>query len=93
MTRTMELPERICRRVEKRIGRLGYTLPKLTVKLYTIWLDGEVELDSEKKASRALAPEYTDIFGVVKGKIDPSAPHDMESIRANINKRRRDYAR
>ena len=93
MTRTMELPERICRRVEKRIGKLGYTLPKLTVKLYTIWLDGEVKLDSEKRATRALASEYTDIFGIVKDKIDPSAPHDMESIRTNINKRRRDYVR
>ena len=93
MTRTMEIPEGICRRVEKRIGRLGYTLPKLTVKLYTIWLDGEIELDDEKRAARALSPEYTNIFGIVKDKINPSAPHDMKSIRANIAKRRSNFAR
>ena len=92
MTRTMEIPERICRRVERRIGKIGYTLPKLTVKLYTIWLDGGIELDDEKK-SHALSPEYTDIFGAVKDKIDPKAPHDMTSIRNNIAKRRRDFAR
>ena len=93
MTRTMEIPERICRRVEKRIGRLGYTLPKLTVKLYTIWLNGEIELDDEKRAARMLSSEYMGIFGIVKDKIDPSAPHDMESVRANIAKRRKDFAR
>lgn len=84
MTRTMEIPERICRRVEKRIGRLGYTLPKLTVKLYTIWLDGKIELDDEKRAARMLSSKYTGIFGIVKDKIDSSAPHDMESVRARL---------
>ena len=93
MTRTMEIPERICRRVERRIGRMGYTLPKLTVKLYTIWLDGGIELDDEKRAARMLPSEYTNIFGIVKDEIDPSAPHDMASIRENIAKRRKDYAR
>ena len=92
MTRTMEIPERICRRVERRIGKMGYTLPKLTVKLYTIWLDGEIELDGEKKCP-VLSSEYTDIFGMVKDKIDPNAPHDMASIRANIGQRRKDFAR
>lgn len=89
----MEIPEKICRRVEKRIGGMGYTLPKLTAKLYTIWLDGGIELDDKKRTARKLSPEYTDIFGIVKDKIDPSAPHDMESIRANIATRRREYAR
>ena len=36
---------------------------------------------------------YTDIFGLVKDEIDPAAPHDMESIRGNIARKRRDYAR
>lgn len=92
MTRTMEIPAKICRRVERRIGKMGYTLPKLTVKLYTIWLEGGIELDDEKK-SPALSPEYTDIFGMVKDKIDPDAPHDMASIRNNIAQRRKDFAR
>ena len=89
----MEIPEGICRRVERRIGRMGYTLPKLTVKLYTIWLDGGIELDDEKWAARTLPTEYTDIFGIVKDEIDPAAPHDMESIRENIAKWRKDYAK
>jgi hypothetical protein len=42
---TMEIPERIGRRVKRRIGATGYTLPTLTVKLYSIWLDGGIELD------------------------------------------------
>ena len=88
----MEIPERICRRVERRIGSIGYTLPMLTVKLYSIWLEGGIELDDQKRA-RTLSPKYTDIFGIVKDEIDPAAPHDMESIRGNIAKRRRDYAR
>ena len=92
MTRTMEIPERICRRVERRIAKMGYTLPKLTVKLYTIWLDGGIALNEEKK-SPSLSPEYTDIFGIVKDKIDPNAPHDMLSIRSNIAQRREDFAR
>ena len=92
MTRTMEIPDRICRRVERRIGTIGYTLPTLTVKLYSIWLDGGIELDDEKRA-RALPAEYTDIFGIVKDEIDPAAPHEMETIRRNIAKKRRDYAR
>ena len=92
MTRTMEIPERLCRRVERRIGSIGYTLPMLTVKLYSIWLEGGIELDDQKRA-RTLSPEYTDIFGMVKDEIDPAAPHDMESIRGNIAKRRRDYVR
>ena len=92
MTRTMEIPERICRRVERRIGSIGYTLPMLTVKLYSIWLEGGIELDDEKRA-RTLPAEYTDIFGMVKDEIDPAAPHDMKSIRGNIARRRKDYAR
>ena len=52
----------------------------LTVKLYSIWLDGGIELDDEKR-KHALPVEYTDIFGMVKDEIDPAAPHDMESIR------------
>ena len=90
MTRTMEIPEKICRRVERRIGGTGYTLPKLTVKLYTIWLDGGINLDDDNRTV-SLSPEYTDIFGIVKDEIDPAAPHDMASIRDNIAKRRRDY--
>ena len=92
MTRTMEIPERICRRVERRIGKIGYTLPKLTVKLYTIWLDGGIALDEEKEIP-SLSPEYTDIFGIVKDKIDPNAPHDMASIRSNVARRRKDFTR
>ena len=92
VTRTMEIPERICRRVERRIGPIGYTLPMLTVKLYSIWLEGGIELDDEKRA-RTLPAEYTDIFGMVKDEIDPAAPHDMKSIRRNIARRRKDYAR
>ena len=92
MTMTMEIPERIGRRVKRRIGATGYTLPTLTVKLYSIWLEGGIELDDEKR-KRALPVEYTDIFGLVKDEIDPAAPHDMESIRDNIAKKRRDYAR
>ena len=92
MTRTIEMPERICRRVEKRIGATGYTLPKFTVKLYSVWLEGGIELDDDKRPV-SLSPEYTDIFGIVKDDIDPSAPHDMTSIRANIARRRKDYKR
>ena len=92
MTMTMEIPERIGRRVKRRIGATGYTLPTLTVKLYSIWLEGGIELDDEKR-KHALPVEYTDIFGLVKDEIDPAAPHDMESIRGNIAKKRRDYAR
>ena len=92
MTRTMEIPERIFRRVERRIGGTSYTLPKLTVKLYSIWLDGGIVLEDENRPAK-LSSVYTDIFGVVKGEIDPTAPHDMASIRGNIAKRRRDFAR
>ena len=92
MTRTMEIPERICRRVERRIGSIGYTLPMLTGKLFSIWLEGGSELDDEKRA-RTLPAEYTDIFGIVKDEIDPAAPHDMKSIRRNILRRRKDYVR
>ena len=49
-------------------------------------------MDDEKR-KHALPVEYTDIFGMVKDEIDPAAPHDMESIRGNIAKKRRDYAR
>ena len=91
MTRTLDIPERLCRRVERRIGSIGYTLPKLTAKLYTIWLDGGIKLDDEPVSS--LSSDYTDIFGIVKDEIDPAAPHDMDSIRANIASRRKDYAR
>ena len=62
MPRTMEIPERIYRRVER-------------------------------KTKTELSSEYTDIFGIVKDEIDPAAPHDMASIRCNIAKRRKDYAR
>lgn len=92
MTRTMEIPEGICRRVERRIGPIGYTLPKFTVKLFSIWLNGGIELD-ERNPKAVLSSEYTDIFGIVKDEIDPAAPHDMASIRSNIAKRRKDYAR
>ena len=88
MTRTMEIPERICRRVERRIGPNGYTLP---VKLFSIWLNGGIELD-ERKPKTVLSSEYTDIFGIVRDAIDPDAPHDMASIRSNIAKRRKDCA-
>ena len=83
MTRTLDIPEKLCRRVERRIGSIGYTLPKLTVKLYTIWLDGGIKLDDEP-ARATLSSDYTSIFGIVKDEIDPDAPHDMDSIRANI---------
>ena len=92
MTRTLDIPERLCRRVERRIGSIGYTLPKLTAKLYAIWLDGGIKLDDEP-ARESLSSDYTGIFGIVKDEIDPAAPHDMESIRANIASRRKDYAR
>ena len=92
MTRTMEIPERIYRRVERRVGEIGYTLPKLTVKLYLMWLDGGIDLSGDKRTS-SLTTEYTDIFGVVRNEIDPAAPHDMASIRKNIARKRRDYAR
>ena len=92
MTRTLDIPERLCRRVERRIGSIGYTLPKLTAKLYTIWLDGGIKLDDEPVGS-SLSSDYTDIFGIVKDEIDPAAPHDMDSIRANIASRRKDYSR
>ena len=88
----MEIPERICRRVERRVGEIGYTLPKLTVKLYLMWLDGGIDLSGDKRTS-SLTTEYTDIFGVVRNEIDPAAPHDMASIRKNIARKRRDYAR
>ena len=83
MTRTVEMPERICRRVERRIGKIGYTLPKLTVKLYTIWLDGGISLDEEKK-SPSLSSEYTDIFGIVKDTIDPDAPPPPTAWRQSV---------
>ena len=92
MTRTLDIPERLCRRVERRIGSIGYTLPKLTVKLYTIWLDGGIKLDDEP-VREPLSSDYTDIFGILKDEIDPAAPHDMDSIRASIASRRKDYAR
>lgn len=92
MTRTLDIPEKLCRRVERRIGSIGYTLPKLTVKLYTIWLDGGIKLDDEP-AGATLSSDYTNIFGIVKDEIDPDAPHDMDSIRANIASHRKDYAR
>ncbi len=92
MTRTVEIPDRICRRVERRIGTIGYTLPMFTVKLYSIWLEGGIELDDGKRMRR-LPAEYTDIFGIVKDEIAPAAPHDMESIRGNISRKRRDYAK
>ena len=92
MTRTIEMPERICRRVERRIASAGYTLPMLTAKLYSIWLDGGIELDDDRRTV-PLSSEYTDIFGIVKDDIDPAAPHDMPSIRANIARRRKDYKR
>ena len=46
-----------------------------------------------RQQTRDLSSSYTDIFGVVKDEIDPNAPHDMVSIRRNIAKRRRDFAR
>ena len=92
MTRTLDIPERLCRRVERRIGSIGYTLPKLTVKLYTSWLNGGIKLDDEP-VRKPLSSDYTDRFGIVKDEIDPAAPHDMESIRTNIASRRKDYAR
>jgi len=87
----MEIPERICRQVERRIGPIGYSLPSFTVKLYSIWLDGGIELDDCKR-KQPLSHEYTSIFGMVKDQIDPSAPHDMASIRGNIARHRKDYA-
>ena len=61
MTRTVEIPDRICRRVERRIGVTGYTLPALTARLYSIWLEGGIELDDAKR-TRKLPSEYTEIF-------------------------------
>ena len=92
MTRTIEMPERICRRVERRIGSTGYTLPKLTVKLYSVWLDGGITLDDDSQAKQ-LSSEYTDIFGIARGDINPAAPHDMASIRDNVARRRKDFKR
>ena len=93
MTRVMEIPDGICRRLEKRVGETGYTLPKLTVKLYSIWLDGGIELDQGNGSPKKISHKYTEIFGLVKDEIDPAAPHDMETIRSNIDRRRKDYAR
>ena len=36
-----------------------------------------------------LAEPYTRGFGILKDEIDPAAPHDMASIRANIAKWRK----
>lgn len=91
MTRTMEIPERIYRRVEKRGSECGYTVPKLTVLLYTSWLEGKINLATQP--ADQLDDAYTRGFDFLKDEIDPSAPHDMESIRRNIAKNRKDFAR
>ena len=83
MLSTVQIPERFYRRLSRRVKETPYTLPELTVKLYTAWLDGGIELETEANRT-ALTPDYTDIFGVVKDDIDPAAPHDMFSIRRNI---------
>ena len=92
MTQTLEIPDRIYRRVAQRVGRMGSSVPRLTMQLYMIWLDGGVQVEEEWKQAE-LPASYTNIFGAVKDKIDPSAPHDMASIRANIARRRKDFAR
>lgn len=92
MTRTMEIPERIYRRVERRGGECGYTVPKLTVLLYTSWLDGKISLGKEMPKDQ-LDEAYSRGFDFLKDEIDPSAPHDMATIRRNIAKNRKDFAR
>ena len=52
MTKTLEIPDRIYRRVEQRVGRMGYSVPKLTTQLYMIWLDGGVQIEDVRQASQ-----------------------------------------
>ena len=49
-------------------------------------LNAEVDIVSEFAHTHDLPEPYTRGFGILKDEIDPAAPHDMASIRANIAK-------
>ena len=50
--------------MEKRIGATGYTLPKFTVKLYSVWLEGGIELDDDHDADADVSAT-TNVVAVV----------------------------
>ena len=52
-------------------------------------LNAEVDVVSEFAHTQDLPEPYTRGFGILKDEIDPAAPHDMASIRANIAKWRK----
>ena len=49
-------------------------------------LNAEVDIVSEFAHTQDLPEPYTRGVGILKDEIDPAAPHDMASIRANIAK-------
>ena len=54
-------------------------------------LNAEVNIVSEFAHMHDLPEPYTRGFGILKDGIDPAAPHDMASIRANIAKWRKSF--
>ena len=54
-------------------------------------LNAEVDIVSEFAHTHDLPEPFTRGFGILKDEIDPAAPHDMASIRANIAKWRKSF--
>ena len=93
MRTTLDIPDPMLRRVKSKCALEGRTMRGVTMMFFQNWIDGAARqivedepVQDEPKPERSVAPQkgkkFPPWFGIVK--VDPSLPHDMESIRKSI---------
>ena len=99
MRTTLDIPDPMLRRVKSKCALEGRTMRGVTMMFFQNWIDGgaaarqiveDTPVQVEPKPEQSVAPQkgkkFPPWFGIVK--VDPSLPHDMESIRKSIAEKR-----
>ncbi len=81
MRTTLDIPDSMYRRIKTRTAQEGSTVRAITLVLYSQWL-GDESRTTTMRQTRGRRQKTPPWFGCVK--VDPSLPHDMNSIRESI---------